>query len=412
MVCVSAPDRPGVLILGTLDTKGEAIAYVRRCVEERGLHPVVVDLGILGDPIGAADVTRQDVAVAGGEALESLAARGDKARAIETMTVGARRVVAQAYAEGRIAGALAVGGGQGAAMGTAALQTLPFGVPKLTVTTVASGRSVFEPYVGTSDMTLMHSVVDILGVDAISARILANAAGAICGMVDARSLPMPPKRALVGASMLGLTTEGVMAVRARLVAAGIDVVPFHANGTGGRCLEEFVTRGMLAGVLDISLQEIVGYLAHGLFDSGPDRLKAAGRVGVPQVVVPGGTDYLVLGPLASLTPEQRARPVVVHNPNITLVRTTVDEMSQVGRIVAERVNAATGPVAVVVPLGGFSQADRVGNAFFDRAADMALVEALRSDLRSDVRMLEVDAHVNDPDFARTVGDTMQELMQG
>jgi uncharacterized protein (UPF0261 family) len=264
--------------------------------------------------------------------------------------------------------------------------------------------------VGTSDMTLMHSVSDILGVDAISTMVLANAAGAICGMVEAQAPSAPSEQRVLGATMLGLTTDCVTAARRLLQVKGYDVVPFHANGTGGRCLEELIERGLITGVLDVSVQELVGNLCGGLFDAGPDRLVAAARAGIPQVVVPGGSDYIVLGPLASLTDEQRARPLLIHNPNITLVRTTKDEMAEVGRVIANRMNAAAGPAAVLVPLKGFSQADVVGGMFFDQEADGGLINVLHDRVRPGIEVIEVNEHVNAPGFSQLIVDTICHLM--
>jgi uncharacterized protein (UPF0261 family) len=290
------------------------------------------------------------------------------------------------------------------------MQGLPLGVPKLIVTTVASGRSVFEPYVGTSDMTLMHSVSDILGVDAVSKSILTRAAAGITAMIEVQLPIEAVTQGVVGVTMLGLTTSSVMLARQRLEAHGCDVVPFHANGTGGRCMERLVEEGIITAVLDLSTQELVGHVCGGLFDAGPQRLTVAAKVGVPQVVVPGGTDYVVLGPMSSLSTEQRSRPVVVHNPNITLVRTSAEEMAEVGRVLATRLNVSAAPVAVVVPRRGFSQADIEGGAFYDPEADHALVSVLEDNLNCDVQFIEVDEHVNSERFGNLVAEKLIEVM--
>lgn len=400
-----------IAIIGTLDTKGEEVAYLRDLIVSRG-HPVlVIDAGVLGQPTITADISREAVAKAGGGDLRQLIAAGDKGRAIQTMITGSRETLLRLYAEGRLAGAIALGGGQGTAIGTAAMQALPIGFPKLMVSTIASGANTFEPYVGTTDMTLMHSVADIAGINAITRRILSNAAAAITGMADAGDPPDTGHRAIIGATMLGLTTPCVLQARAHLEGWGYEVITFHPNGTGGRCLERLMAEGLIRGAFDVSLQEITGYVCHGLFDAGADRLMAAARLGLPQVIAPGGTDYIVLGALASLSQEQRNRPRVIHNPNITLVRTSKDEMERIGQIIASRLNAARGRVCVLIPTEGFSASNRPGQAFYDPQADQALVDALENNLDSRVELIKVSAHINDPAFSEIAARKMHALME-
>jgi len=290
------------------------------------------------------------------------------------------------------------------------MQALPIGVPKVMVSTMASGRNVFEPYVGTSDVTLMHSVADILGLNSVTRKVFGNAAAAVAAMAESAAALQeggPEGGATVlGATMLGLTTACVLHAKELLEARGYELVTFHPNGTGGRSMERLVDEGLIRGVLDISTQELAGEVCGGLFDAGPGRLTAAGRQGIPQVVAPGGTDYVVLGPLSSLTAEQRRRPHIVHNPNITLVRTSREEMAEIGRRMAERLNAARGPAAVLVPRGGFSYSNRPGLPFYDPEADAALIAALEQGLSSRVELAVVDAHVNDAAFAREAVDRL------
>lgn len=400
-----------IAIIGTLDTKGHEVAYLRDQVRSRGHKVWIVDPGVLGEPAIEADFTREQVARAGGGELAALVAAGDKGRAIQTMIDGTRAIVVRLYAEGKLGGVLAVGGGQGTAIGTAAMQALPIGVPKVMVSTMASGQNVFEPYVGTSDVTLMHSVADILGVNAITRRIFANAAAAVVAMAEASEAVEESGRVVVGATMLGLTTPCVLRAKDLLDAAGYELVAFHPNGTGGRSMERLIDQGLIEGVLDISTQELTGHVCHGLFDAGPDRLTAAGRLGIPQVVAPGGTDYIVLGPLDSLSPEHQSRSLIIHNPNITLVRTAREEMAEVGKLMARRLNRASGPAAVLVPLGGFSFSDRPGHAFFDPESKAALIEALRQDLAPGVELSTIDAHINDPIFADAIVAKLREFIE-
>jgi uncharacterized protein (UPF0261 family) len=401
-----------IVIIGTLDTKGHEVDHLRSLVRARGQRTIVVDPGILGVPAVEADVSREEVARAGGADLAALRAGGDKGRAIATMIGGTREIVRRLYTAGQVGGVLAVGGGQGTAIGTAAMQALPIGVPKVMVSTIASGQNVFEPYVGTSDVTLMHSVADILGVNTITRKVFANAAAAVTAMAEAAAEETASRRTVVGATMLGLTTPCVLRAKVLLEGAGYELVAFHPNGTGGRSMERLVDEGIIDGVLDISTQELVGLVAGGLFDAGPERLSAAGRRGIPQVVAPGGTDYVVLGPVDRLTAGQRARPLIVHNPNITLVRTSRDEMAAVGRLMARRLNEARGPAAVVVPCGGFSYSDRPGHAFYDPTGDEMLVHALEDTLHPRIEVIKVDAHVNDPAFAAVAVRTLRALMEG
>jgi uncharacterized protein (UPF0261 family) len=399
-----------IAIIGTLDTKGQEVAFIRDQIQARGHQTWVIDPGVLGQPAIEADWSREEVARAGGRELAGLIAAGDKGQAIQAMIDGTRQIVVRLYAEGKLGGVIAVGGGQGTAIGTTAMQALPLGVPKVMVSTMASGQNVFEPYVGTTDVTLMHSVADILGINVVTRKVFTNAAAAVAAMAEASESVEESNRVVLGATMLGLTTPCVLRARELLEAQGYEVVAFHPNGTGGRSMERLIDEGLIQGVMDISTQELAGHVCQGLFDAGPDRMKAAGRRGLPQVVAPGGTDYIVLGPLASLTAAQRSRPLIVHNPNITLIRTAKEEMAEIGRLIARRLNEARGPVAVLIPMGGYSYSDRPGHAFHDPAANDALVEALQSDLVAAVELVKIEAHINDPAFAQAVATKIRDLM--
>ena len=400
-----------IALIGTLDTKGHEIAYIRDLIQAHGHRTWVIDPGVLDQPAIEADFTREEVARAGGGELADLIAAGDKGRAIQTMIDGTRNLVVRLYAEGQLGGVLAVGGGQGTAIGTTAMKALPIGVPKVMISTIASGRNQFEPYVGTTDVTLMHSVADILGINTVTRKVFGNGAAAVVAMVEANASFQESDRVVLGATMLGLTTPCVLRAKEVVEAHGYELVSFHPNGTGGRSMERLIDDGLIRGVMDISTQELTGHVAQGLFDAGPERLTAAGRQGIPQVVVPGGTDYVVMGPLSSLPEHQRSRAIIVHNPNITLVRTSKEEMAGVGRLMARRLNEARGPVAVLVPLGGFSYSDRPGHAFYDPDANAALLDALQADLDPRVELQMLEAHVNDAVFAEAVAAKMQELME-
>jgi len=397
---------PGIALIGTLDTKGAEIAYVRDRLRALGTRPLVVDSGILGEPDAiAADVTREEVAAASGHELDAIRAAGSRGAAVALMLEGVRAVVLREYTAGRVAGVLCLGGAEGALLGAAAMHALPVGVPKLIVSPSASGRRAFGPFVGEGDVTVMHSVIDILGLNEISRSIFDNAAAAIAGMVHDGGRPVGRLgEKCVGITMLGQTTPGVMRVRDRLVAAGYEPVIFHANGVGGPAMEHLIEAGALRGVIDYTLSELANSLLDGIHATGPDRLRVAGRHGVPQVVVPGCVDFFNQGSRESLPEEYRTRKSYFHNPVATLVRLEADEEEALGRMVAERLNEARGPVHVVAPTRGFSLADAEGGDLWDPEADRAFLDALRSSLRPEIPYETVDAHVDDAAFADVVAE--------
>jgi uncharacterized protein (UPF0261 family) len=392
-----------IALIGTLDTKAEEIAYVRARLHELGVSAIVVDSGILGAPGPGGDVAREDVARAGGHTLEAIRASGSRGAAVELMREGVRAVVVREYEQGRISGVLCLGGAEGALLASAAMQALPTGVPKLIVSPCASGRRAFGDYVGESDVTVMHSVVDILGLNAISRSIFDNAAAAMAGMVrNAGAAVATLGERCVGVTMLGQTTPGVMRMREALRRGGHEPVIFHANGVGGPAMEHLCEAGALSGVIDYTLSELANSLMDGLHATGPDRLRVAGRRGLPQVVVPGCVDFFNQGARDTLPERYRGRRTYFHNPVATLVRLDRDEEHALGRLVAERLNEAVGPVHVVAPTRGFSLADAEGGDLWDPEADRAFLDALEASLRPDIGYEAVDAHVDDPEFADLV----------
>jgi uncharacterized protein (UPF0261 family) len=403
---------PGIALVGTLDTKGAEIDYVRERLLALGTRPVVIDSGILGEPGCAADVSREEVASAGGHALDDVRRAGSRGAAVELMQDGVRETCLRLYGEGRIRGVLCLGGAEGALLGAAAMHALPVGVPKLIVSPSASGRRSFAPFVGEKDVTVMHSVIDILGLDEIARSIYDNAAAAVAGMVRDAGRPVTELgERCVGITMLGQTTPGVMRVRELLLEAGQEPVVFHANGVGGPAMEHLVEAGALGGVIDYTLSELANSLLDGIHATGPDRLRVAGRQGIPQVVVPGCVDFFNQGPRDELPERYRDRKTYFHNPVATLVRLTRNEEAELGRDVAARLNEARGPVRVVVPTRGFSLADAEGGDLWDPEADAAFVDSLRDALRSDIPLEQVDAHVDDADFAELVADRYLNLIE-
>jgi uncharacterized protein (UPF0261 family) len=407
------PQDPGIALIGTLDTKGAEIGYVRDRLRALGARPLVVDSGILGEPDGIEpDVTRADVARAAGHDLAEIRSAGSRGAAVQLMLEGVRAVVLEAYGEGRVHGVLCLGGAEGALLGAAAMHALPVGVPKLIVSPAASGRRPFGPFIGEGDVTVMHSVIDILGLNRISRAIFDNAAAAIAGMArDAGRPVLELGSKCVGITMLGQTTPGVMRVRDVLVEAGHEPVIFHANGVGGPAMEHLVEAGALGGVIDYTLSELANSLMDGIHTTGPDRLRVAGRHGLPQVVVPGCVDFFNQGPRDSLPDRYRSRKSYFHNPVATLVRLDAGEETALGRIVAERLNEARGPVRVVAPTRGFSLADAEGGDLWDPEADRAFLQSLQDALRPDIPYEAVDAHVDDPAFADVVAERYLTMTQ-
>lgn len=397
-----------VVLLGTLDTKGAEYAFVRDRIREFGVDTLLVDAGIYGSDI--ADVSHEEVARATGADVTALAGAGDRGSAVEAMSEAAAETVVRLHAEGRLDGIIGLGGTGGTTLVTQAMRRLPVGVPKVMVSTVGSGDT--RPYVGAVDITMMYSVVDIAGLNRISRRILANAAGAIAGMV---TVTVPDQtgesKPLVGATMFGVTTPCVQKARERLESRGYDVLVFHATGTGGRSMEELVKSGMLSGVLDITTTELADELVGGIFSAGADRLRVAAREGVPQVVSLGALDMVNFGPMDTIPEQFRDRNLYKHNATTTLMRTTPEESAELGRRIAERLNAAIGPLTVFVPLRGVSMIATEGGPFHDPAADEALINNLKENLQDGVDLRLVDADVNDEEFATTMADTLADHIE-
>ncbi|MFJ6755210.1 MULTISPECIES: Tm-1-like ATP-binding domain-containing protein [unclassified Streptomyces] len=407
-----------VVLVGTLDTKGVEYGWLRERLLRAGVEVVLVDTGIMGEPRVPADVPRDAVARAAGTELPELRAAADRGAAVTTMARGAEATLLRLHAEGRLHGVLAIGGSGGTSIATRAMRALPLGVPKLMVSSMASGD--VSPYVGSSDITMMYSVVDIAGINSVSGPVLANAVEAIAGMAGAYARASlerrPPRlgagpRPLIAASMAGVTTAGVDAARERLTDLGYEVLVFHVSGTGGRTLETLAGQGIFAGVLDLTLSELADDLCGGILTAGPDRLSAAGRAGIPQVVSLGALDMVKFGPLESLPRRVLDRGVHVHNPSITVIRTNEAECTELGRRVAAKLRAATGPTAVCVPLRGLSTLGSPGGPYHDPGADRALFSALRDGLRgSAARLYDYDTHINDPAFGRAAADRLHDMI--
>ena len=401
---------PTVVLIGTLDTKGLEYAFLRDILHEHGCETLLIDTGILGPPQVTPDINRDTVARAAGTTLDDLVARHDRGEAVTAMARGAAEIARQLHAEGRLDGIFGLGGSGGTTIVTAAMRALPVGVPKLMVSTVASGDT--RPYVGAVDIAMLYSVVDIAGMNRISSRILRNAAAAMAGMVHA---PAPAsntvdERPLIAATMFGVTTLAVNHAREVLENLGYEVVVFHATGAGGQSMEALVASGYFAGVFDLTTTELVDELVGGILSAGPDRLTAAGRLGIPQVVSLGALDMANFGPRDTVPERYAHRNLYVHNASVTLMRTIPEEAAAIGLDLASKLNASTGPVALFIPRRGISAIAGVGEPFHDPAADTALIDALLTNLVGHVEVHDLDLHINDPAFATAMATRLHAMI--
>ncbi len=418
----TANPMPAVLLIATFDTKAEEALYLRRRMESLGCRVLSMDTGILLESGTAADIDRHRVAEAGGSSIAEMVASGDKGKCIDAMRKGACALSRKLYDAGAFQGVIAIGGAQGTDIATAAMRELPFGVPKFMVSTVASGRATFGPFVGTKDVIMMHSVADIQGVNFMTRQVFDNAAAAVCGMVrdagnlrghDAAACPrkFPASLPAVALSMLGTVTQGAMRAKRLLLERGYDAIAFHQNGTGGIAMEEMIREGMFKGVVDLNLHELGDSVANGLHASIADfRLTSAGALGIPQVVVPGSINYAVMGPIGTLSPEILRRKYIVHNSQLTLVRLSREELERTAIVMAERLNMAKGPTHVFIPLGGFSYPDHPGRGHWDPEENGVFIRTLKSRLLASIPYDEIDLNINDDAFIDTVVDELVRYM--
>lgn len=387
-----------IAVLGTFDSKGEEHQFLADQIRQRGHEPLLIDVGTGGPPTVAPHCSRFDVAAAGGLDLAPLLQRADRGECVSAMATAAPVFVRRLVEEQRIAGIVTLGGSSGTAIGSAAMRALPIGFPKLIVSTMASGNVAH--YVGTKDITIMPSIVDVAGLNRISRAIFLRAAGAICGMVEAAASEQQSSgRPLIVASMFGNTTKCVNAAIPLLEQAGYEVLVFHANGSGGRTMESLIDSGMVAGVLDITTTELADELVGGVLTAGPDRVTAAARCGVPAIVTPGCLDMVNFGERSSVPAPFAGRNFYIHNPQVTLMRTTPEECRTLGIMLAEKVNQSKAPVTMLIPRRAISVISAAGGAFHDAHADEALFSAIRETLRPDIPVRELDCEINDPVFA-------------
>lgn len=398
-----------IVLIGTLDTKGAEYGYIRDRIVEQGCRVIVVDVGILGKPLFQPDITREQVAQAAGVSIAQVASSGEEGEAIQPMSEGAVKIVQELHRSGKLDGILALGGSMGTMLGTAAMRALPLGIAKVMVSTQASGDT--RPYVGTKDIVMIPSLADIVGLNRITKNVLTVAAGAIVGMVNAAAGPVPSDKPLIGLTLHGDLMPCANSVMELLEQRGYEVVVLHAIGIGGRTLEEWIEQGLLDGVFDLVTTEVLQRMYGGLYDAGPTRLEAAGTKGIPQLVAPGKADIITFDMTQGVPEHLRGRKLSVHTPVRVVARTTKEERAELGRVMAEKLNKAIGPTAVIIPKQGFSAADKEGNDWYDPEANLALINALKRELKPEIKLVEVDANINDKLFAETAAILLHELMQ-
>lgn len=386
-----------VAVLGTFDTKGKELKFIKECIEEHGLKTLCINTGVF-EPVVEPDISSAEVAAAVGADINAIVEKRDRATATEVLAKGTEKLIPQLYAEGKFDGIISIGGSGGTSLATPAMRQLPLGVPKVMVSTMASGD--VSPYVGTSDIVMIPSVVDAEGLNDISKVIFSNAANAVVGMVQNRKEIESDGKPLLAATMFGVTTPCVKAAEDYLHEQGYDVLVFHATGTGGKCMEALIDQGFIKGVLDLTTTEWCDEVVGGVLNAGPDRLTAAGKNGIPQVVSVGALDMVNFGPMDTVPAQFKDRNLYKHNPTVTLMRTTADELKSIGHEIATRLADATGKTTLILPLKGVSMIDVEGQPFYDAEADKVLFDTLRTELaNSNVEIVELDTDINDKEFA-------------
>ena len=398
-----------VVLIGALDTKGAEFAFVKELIEAAGVNTLVVDFGVMGEPAFPAQISRAEVAAAAGGDLAYLGSGDHKDEAMKTMSDGLAVIVRRLYDEGKLDGILGMGGTGGTSIATAAMRTLPVGVPKVMVSTVGGGD--VSAYSGAKDIVFVPSIVDVAGINRISRAIFSNAAGAIAGMVNLQApAASGDEKPLITASMFGNTTTAVGHGRDILEAAGYEVLVFHATGIGGKTMESLIADGYISASFDLTTTELADYVCNGVFNAGSDRCMAAARAGIPTVLVPGCVDMANFNGVDTMPDKYRSRNIYQWNPNVTLLRTNVEENRQMGEMLAAAANASTAPVAILLPLKGVSMLDSEGGQFWDPAADAACFDAIKRNLKPGIKVIEMDNNINDPAFSGKVAETLLELI--
>lgn len=395
-------------LIGTFDTKGREFSYLKKLLEERGLGVLCIDVGVF-EPQFTPDICSEEVAAAAEKDIHELVERRDRAAATEALSNGLEKLLPQLYAQGRLDGVLSAGGSGGTALATPAMRALPIGVPKIMISTMASGN--VSQYVGDSDIIMMPSIVDVEGLNQISRKVFGNAVNAISGMLDQRAETEETGKPLLAATMFGVTTPCIKEAKAYLEEQGYEVLVFHATGAGGRTMEALIDGGYIKGVLDITTTEWCDEIVGGVLTAGSHRLEAAGRNAVPQVVSVGALDMVNFGPWDTVPERFKKRKLYRHNPMVTLMRTTPEEVKKIGEAIAEKLNKAVGKTALILPLRGISAIDVEGGPFFDAQADKVLFDTLRDKVASHVELIEVEQDINSPEFARKAAEKLIDYLR-
>jgi len=398
-----------IVVLATLDTKGREAEYLRQQIAAYGDTALIVDTGVVGTPATVADVTREEVADAGGMSLAQILENPSREVAAPVMADGATRIVARLVAEGKIHGIVAMGGTQGTTLSTKVMRALPYGFPKVMVSTMASGN--VAPWVDIKDVTMMFSVTDILGLNPVTRKILANAAGAVCGMAASDVKLEQGDKPLVAVTTVGITTQGAMQAVRVLESHGYETIVFHAIGPGGRAMEQMMKEGIIGAVLDYSTIEISNEMYHALLAGGPERLTTAGKLGLPQVLCPGAIEVLVFNEPETVPAKYQDRTLIRHSPQITDLRLNRAEMAEVGREVARRLQHTRNDAVFMIPTAGYDSYAVKGRGFYDPEADAAFVEELKENLPPNIRIVERDTHIEDPAFATEAAETLMRLIE-
>ncbi len=398
-----------IVVLATLDTKGVEAQYLREQIEKFGDKALIVDTGVVGTPATRADVTREEVAEAGGMSLAKILENPTREVAAPVMAEGATQIVTRLAAEGKVHGIMAMGGTQGTTLSTRVMRALPYGFPKVMVSTMASGN--VAPWVDIKDITMMFSVTDILGLNPVSRKILANAAGAVCGMANVDVKLEKGDKPLVAVTTVGITTQGAMKAVKVLEAAGYETIVFHAIGPGGRAMEQMMKEGIIGAVLDYSTIEVSNEMYHALLAGGPERLTTAGKLGLPQVICPGALEVLVFNEPETVPARYQGRTLIRHSPQITDLRLNREEMVEVGKEVARRLQYTEGDATFMIPAAGYDSYAVKGMGFYDPEADAAFVAELKAGLPESIRIIERDTHIEDPAFATEAAELLISLIE-
>jgi uncharacterized protein (UPF0261 family) len=397
-----------IAIIGAMDTKGSDYAFIKREIEHRGYRTLIINTGILGEPTLEVDVTANQVANDGGSTIKELRRKKDKSFAMHVMTKGIAVTMKRLFEKGQIDAGFSMGGTNGTIIGSAGLRALPIGVPKVMVSTVAAGDT--QPYVGFSDVVMFPSILDVSGLNRVSAQIYANAVGAIIGMVQT-GVPRIESKPIITASMFGNTTTLVNYCKNKLENKGYEVMVFHATGTGGKTMESLIEKGFIRGVLEVTPTELADYLVGGVLNAGPTRLDAAAKKGIPQVVAPGCLDMVNFWGINTVPDRFKNRQLYEWNSNVTLMRTTPDENQRLGSLLARKLNQATGPVAIFLPLQGISELDSPGGMFWNPAANDALFQTIKDKVRNNIPVYEIDCNINDQEFSDQVSEKLLEFLE-